>query len=111
MTLTPPTTTLAWTYDVDTLTQMIMAFMRSGSAQGSRTSPNILTAYRLGVRSFVPWAQKNGVQLLRPGRRAYLAYLQERPGRGRGHAGQPAHVRADTPGPDTVHREAPAGPG
>lgn len=81
----------AATYDVEVLTQVLMAYMRSGSAQGSRTSPNTLTAYQLGVRSFVPWAQEGGVQLLRPGRRdggRYLAYLQERPNTGRGRSGQ-----------------------
>ena len=81
----------AATYDVEILTQVLMAYMRSGSAQGSRTSSHTLTAYRLGVRSFVPWAQENGVQLLRPGRRdggRYLAYLQERPSVGRGRSGK-----------------------
>ena len=108
MTLALPTTTLALsdltdqalrvraveaaaTYDVEVLTQVLMAYMRSGSSQGSRTSAHTLTAYRLGVRSFVPWAQENGVQLLRPGRRdggRYLAYLQERPTSGRGRSGK-----------------------
>lgn len=81
----------AATYDVDMLTQVLMAYMRSGSSQGSRTSEHTLTAYRGGVRSFVPWAQENGVQLLRPGRRdggRYLAYLQERPSNGRGRSGK-----------------------
>ena len=81
----------AATYDVDGLTQVLLAYMRSGSSQGSRTSQHTLTAYRLGVRSFVPWAQASGVQLLRPGRRdggRYLAYLQERPSSGRGRSGK-----------------------
>lgn len=81
----------AATYDVEVLTQVLMAYMRSGSSQGSRTSEHTLTAYRGGVRSFVPWAQQSGVQLLRPGRRdggRYLAYLQERPSSGRGRSGK-----------------------
>lgn len=80
----------AATYDIEMLTQVLIAYMRSGSTQGSRTSPHTLTAYRLAVRSFVPWAQENGVQLLRPGRRdggRFLAYLQERPSSGRGRSG------------------------
>lgn len=81
----------AATYDVETLTQVLTAYMRSSSVQGSRTSAHTLTAYCLGVRSFVPWARDNGVQLLRPGRRdggRYLAYLQERPTAGRGRSGR-----------------------
>ena len=77
-------------YEVDGLTQVLMAYMRAGSSQGSRTSEHTLTAYRVAVRTFVPWAQDNGVQLLRPGRRdggRYLAYLQERPNTGRGRGG------------------------
>lgn len=81
----------AATYDVAVLTGVLMAYMRSGSSQGSRTSLHTIKAYRVSVRNFVPWAQANGVQLLRPGRRdggRYLAYLQERPNSGRGRSGK-----------------------
>lgn len=108
MTLDRPTTTLALsdltdqalrvraveaaaTYDVESLTAVLMAYMRAGSSQGSRTSEHTLTAYRVAIRTFVPWAQENGVQLLRPGRRdggRYLASLQERPNTGRGRKGR-----------------------
>ncbi|GGS07220.1 tyrosine-type recombinase/integrase [Deinococcus sedimenti] len=80
----------ASTYDTDTLVQVTLAYMTSGSRKGARTSPKTLAAYRLAVRDFVPWAQRSGVQLLRPGRRdggRYVAELQTRPTQARGRTG------------------------
>ncbi|MFC3606036.1 tyrosine-type recombinase/integrase [Deinococcus soli (ex Cha et al. 2016)] len=80
----------ASTYDTETLVQVTQAYMTTGSRKGARTSAKTLAAYSLAVRDFVPWAQKNGVQLLRPGRRdggRYVAQLQTRPSQGRGKSG------------------------
>ncbi|MVN85646.1 tyrosine-type recombinase/integrase [Deinococcus sp. HMF7620] len=80
----------AATYDLELLVQMTMAYMLAGSRKGARTSPKTLEAYSLAVRDFVPWAQAQGVQLLRPGRRdggRYVAQLQTRPSQGRGRTG------------------------
>ncbi|GGM59963.1 integrase [Deinococcus arenae] len=80
----------ASTYDTDTLVQVTHAYMTTGSRKGARTSAKTLAAYSLAVRDFVPWAQTNGVQLLRPGRRdggRYVAQLQTRPSQGRGKTG------------------------
>lgn len=77
-------------YDAVTLVELTHAYMLSGSRKGARTSAKTLQAYALAVRDFVPWAQENGVSLLRPGRRdggRYLAYLQSRPSRGIGKRG------------------------
>ncbi|PTA66395.1 tyrosine-type recombinase/integrase [Deinococcus arcticus] len=80
----------ASTYDAPTLVQVTQAYMTSGSRKGARTSPKTLAAYSLAVSDFVPWAQDQGVQLLRPGRRdggRYVAHLQTRPSQGRGKTG------------------------
>nr|WP_157460937.1 site-specific integrase [Deinococcus arboris] len=80
----------ASTYDVEMLVQVTQAYMTAGSRKGARTSPKTLAAYALAVRDFVPWAQDNGMQLLRPGRRdggRYVAQLQTRPSQGRGKTG------------------------
>lgn len=72
-------------YDVRALTQVLTAYLHAGSKKGARTSPKTVAAYQLAVRTFVPWAQANGMQLLRPGHRdggRYLAHLQISPGRG-----------------------------
>jgi integrase/recombinase XerC len=102
MTLVRPTTALAWadltdqalrvrateaaaTYDTQALSQVLTAYLHAGSKKGARTSPKTVAAYQLAVRTFVPWAQRNGMQLLRPGHRdggRYLAHLQTSPGRG-----------------------------
>lgn len=80
----------ASTYDVESLVQVMQAYMTAGSRKGVRTSPKTLAAYSLAVRDFVPWARDHGVQLLRPGRRdggRYVAQLQTRPSQGRGRTG------------------------
>ncbi|GGN44550.1 tyrosine-type recombinase/integrase [Deinococcus daejeonensis] len=80
----------ASTYATDDLVQVLLAYMTTGSIKGARTSERTLAAYALTVRDFVPWAQHNGVQLLRPGRRdggRYIAHLQTRPSAGRGKTG------------------------
>lgn len=75
----------AATYDVQALTQVLTAYLHAGSKNGARTSPKTVAAYQLALRTFVPWAQQSGMQLLRPGHRdggRYLAHLQTSPGRG-----------------------------
>jgi integrase/recombinase XerC len=78
-------TEAAATYDTQALTQVLIAYLHAGSKKGAGTSPKTVAAYQLAVRTFVPWAQANGMQLLRPGHRdggRYLAHLQTSPGRG-----------------------------
>lgn len=99
----------AATYDVDGLTLVLFAYMRGASRQGARTSAHTLTAYRLAVRDYVPWARDHGVQLLRPGRRdggRYLAHLQTRPSQGRGRRGtlSPATISQYVAGARALHR-------
>lgn len=76
-------------HDSEGLVLLLRTYLRSGSRQGARTSHKTVAAYTLAVQTFVPWAQDNGVQLLRPGRRdagRYVAHLQTRPNHGRGRA-------------------------
>ncbi|GGM22603.1 tyrosine-type recombinase/integrase [Deinococcus aerophilus] len=99
----------AATYDTDTLCQVLLAYMRSGSRQGARTSPRTLTAYGVAARDYVPWAQNHGISLLRPGHRdggRYLAHLQERPSAGRGRRGTlaPATIAQYVAGARALHR-------
>ena len=78
-------------YDTGTLVLVTLAYMTTASRRGARTSPKTLAAYALAIRDFVPWAEANGVQLLRPGKRdggRYLANLQRRPSAGKGKRGQ-----------------------
>lgn len=85
----------AATYDVEVLALVLLAYMRSASARGATTSEHTLKAYVLGVKTYVPWAQESGVQLLRPGRRdggRYLAYLQQKPNAARGRSGPLSHA-------------------
>ncbi|AFD28248.1 Phage integrase (plasmid) [Deinococcus gobiensis I-0] len=124
MTLVRPTTALAWadltdqalrvrateaaaTYDVHALIQVLTAYLHAGSKNGARTSPKTVAAYQLAVRTFVPWAQQSGMQLLRPGHRdggRYLAHLQTSPGRnGVGHLA-PASVAQYFAGARALYR-------
>lgn len=80
----------ASTYDGETLVLLTRSYMTTASRQGARTSHKTLNAYALAARDFVPWAQAQGVQLLRPGRRdgsRYVAWLQTRSSQGRGRSG------------------------
>lgn len=99
----------ASTYDTEGLALLTRAYMRGGSKKGARTSEKTLRAYDLAVRTFVPWAHEQGVQLLRPGRRdggRYLAYLQDKPnaGRGRGPHLTPASIAQYLAGARALYR-------
>lgn len=91
------------------LTLVLLAYMRSGSRRGARTSAATLSAYRGAVQDYVPWARDHGVQLLRPGARdggRYLAFLQERPTLGRGRSGRlsAATIQQYLAGARALHR-------
>lgn len=99
----------ATTYDTETLCLVLLAYMRSGSRQGARTSPRTLTAYGAAARDYVAWAQVSGVELRHPGHRdggRYLAHLQERPSAGRGRRGllAPATIAQYIAGARALHR-------
>ncbi|GGJ70076.1 tyrosine-type recombinase/integrase [Deinococcus aquiradiocola] len=99
----------ASTYDLDTLVTLMQAYMTTASRKGARTSRKTLDAYSLAVRDFVPWAQANGVTLLRPGLRdggRYVAHLQTRDSQGQGKRGRlsPATVAQYVAGARALYR-------
>lgn len=80
--------------NTDELLSLVIAYLAHAGGSGVLTSQHTLSAYRIGVRQFLEWANINAINLLRPGRHDGQHYINSLLAAGRKPAGVKLKVAA-----------------